>query len=67
MAPLLTFVVGGALLIWLIVVILFVGYSNEPPLQAVYMALGVAITVSAVGWARNGGLVGLHPGTAHPI
>ena len=61
-APVAAFIVGVALLIWVAVEIAIIGYSNEPPLQAIYLALGVAITVSAIGWARNGGLVGLHPG-----
>lgn len=39
--------VGAALLIWLAVEILVVGYQPEPPFQAVYAALGVAIMVAA--------------------
>ena len=54
-APLLTFVVGGALLIWLIVEILFVGYSNDPPLQAWYLGLGIVISLVGVGWMRHVG------------
>ena len=52
-APLLTFVVGGALLIWLIVEIVFVGYSNDPPLQAGYLGLGIVISLVGVGWMRR--------------
>lgn len=40
-------VVGAALLAWLAVEILVVGYQPEPPFQAVYAALGVAIIVVA--------------------
>ena len=47
------FVVGVALLIWVAVEIAIIGYSNEPPLQAVYLTLGVAITLGAVGWATG--------------
>jgi len=54
-APLLTFVVGGALLIWLIVEIVFVGYSNDPPLQAWYLGLGIVISLVGVGWMRRVG------------
>jgi hypothetical protein len=54
-APMLTFAVGGALLIWLIVEIVIVGYSNEPPLQAWYLGLGVVISLVGVGWMRRVG------------
>jgi hypothetical protein len=54
-APLLTFVVGGALFIWLIVEILFVGYSTNPPLQAGYLGLGIVISLVGVGWMRRVG------------
>ena len=56
-----------ALLIWVAVEIAIIGYSNEPPLQAIYLTLGAAITVGAIGWVRKVGLAGLHPGTAQPI
>lgn len=56
LAPLLTIVVGLALLIWLVVEIVIVGYSNEPPLQALYLALGVAITAIGVRWMHDAGL-----------
>lgn len=62
MAPFLMSAVGGALLIWLIVQIGIVGYSDDPPLQAGYLGLGVVILLVGVGWmrrvARPG--VGLH-------
>jgi hypothetical protein len=54
-APLLTFAVGGALLIWLIVEIVVVGYSNDPPLQAAYLGLGLVILLVGAGWMRNVG------------
>ena len=54
-ALLLTFAVGGALLIWLIVEIVIVGYSNDPPLQAWYLGLGVVISLVGVGWMRRVG------------
>jgi len=43
-------VVGVALLIWVMVEIGIIGYSNEPPLQATYLLLGIAITVVALAW-----------------
>ncbi len=49
-APFLALMVGGALLIWLVVEILIVGYSDHPPLQAVYLGLGVVITLLAACW-----------------
>src|SRR3954453_8296239 len=49
-APLAAVVVGTALLIWVAVEIAIIGYSNEPPLQAFYLVLGVAITVVALSW-----------------
>jgi hypothetical protein len=51
-APLLTIAIGCALLIWLIVEIVIVGFSNDPPLQACYLGLGVAISLVGVGWMR---------------
>jgi hypothetical protein len=50
LAPFAAFVVGGALLIWIGVEIAIIGYSNEPPLQAIYLAMGIAITVAALIW-----------------
>jgi hypothetical protein len=66
-APVAAFIVGVALLIWVAVEIAIIGYSNEPPLQAIYLTLGAAITLGAIGWVRNVGLAGLHPRTAQPI
>ena len=56
LAPFAAFVVGAALLIWVAVEIAIIGYSNEPPLQAIYLVMGVAITVVALGWLAETGL-----------
>jgi hypothetical protein len=50
LAPLAAAVVGAALLIWVAVEIAIIGYSNEPPLQAIYLALGTVMTAVALGW-----------------
>jgi hypothetical protein len=50
LAPTAAFVVGVGLLIWVAVEVAIIGYSNEPPLQAVYAVLGVAIVVIAARW-----------------
>lgn len=39
--------VGAALVIWILVEVLMIGYQARPPLQAVYGALGVAILLLA--------------------
>jgi hypothetical protein len=59
LAPIAAFVVGIALLIWVAVEIGIIGYSNEPPLQAIYLVMGAAITVIAVGWLAEVGLPAL--------
>jgi len=51
--PLLAVAVGAALLVWLAVEIAIVGYSNKPPLQALYLALAVAILLVGVAWWRT--------------
>ena len=66
-APVAAFIVGVALLIWVAVEIAIIGYSNEPPLQAIYLTLGAAITLGAIGWVRDVGLAEVHPRTAQPI
>ncbi len=53
LAPLLAGVTGAALLVWLAVQIAIIGYSNHPPLQACYLALGVALTTVGVTWVRE--------------
>jgi hypothetical protein len=50
LAPVAALVVGAALLIWIAVEIAIVGYSNEPPLQAIYLVLGALISAVALGW-----------------
>ena len=49
LASVATFVVGSALLIWVAVEIAIIGYSNQPPLQAIYLVLALAILVAALG------------------
>jgi len=53
LAPFLTCAVGGALLVWLAVEIAIVGYSNQPPLQALYLALGTVILLVGLGWLKQ--------------
>jgi hypothetical protein len=55
-APLAAFVVGVALLIWVAVEVAIIGYSSQPPLQAIYLVLGAVITIVALGWLAEGGL-----------
>ena len=52
LAPATTTVVGVVLLIWIAVEIAIIGYSNDPPLQAIYLLLGAVITVVGLGWLR---------------
>ena len=66
-APVAALVVGVALLIWVAVEIAIIGYSNQPPLQAIYLTLGAAITLGAIGWVRDVGLAEVPPRTAQPI
>jgi hypothetical protein len=56
LAPTAAFVVGVGLLIWVAVEVVIIGYSNEPPLQAIYAILGVAIVLVAFRWLLNAGL-----------
>jgi hypothetical protein len=53
LAPWLALAVGGALVVWIAVEIAIVGYSNHPPLQLIYLGLGVVITLVAVAWIRE--------------
>ena len=59
-APVAAFVVGAGLLIWVAVEVAIIGYSNEPPLQAIYGILGVAILLVAVRWQWKVGSPKLH-------
>ena len=61
-APLAAIGTGLALLIWLAVEIVIVGYTNNPPLQPFYLLLGTAITVVGLGWLAEVGLSGLRGG-----
>jgi hypothetical protein len=54
-APFLALAVGAALLFWLISEIAIVGYSNHPPLQGVYLGLGVVMVLVAIAWIRQPG------------
>lgn len=60
LAPLAVVVVGVALLIWIMVEVTIVGYSNDPPLQPIYFLMGVAITLVGLGWLRAVGPAALH-------
>jgi len=50
LAPLAAGVVGLALLIWMGVEISIVGFSDNPPLQPIYIVLGVAIFWVGLAW-----------------
>lgn len=52
-APLATLGVGVALLVWIVVEISMVGYTNSPPLQAVYLALGILIAARGASRTRR--------------
>jgi len=56
LAPTAAFVVGCGLLIWVAVEVAIIGYSNEPPLQAIYGILGVVIVLVAFRWLLDVGL-----------
>jgi hypothetical protein len=58
------FVIGTALVTWVAVEVAIIGYTNEPPLQAIYLALGIVIGVAAVRWQLDLGLPTLHRTTA---
>jgi len=53
LAPFLTVATGGALIIWLLVEIAIVGYTNHPPLQAVYLGLGIVMALVGGAWRRS--------------
>lgn len=54
-APLLTLGVGTGLLIWLAVQIAIIGYSSNPPLQPIYLGLGIAIVLVGLAWLLRSG------------
>jgi hypothetical protein len=63
LAPVAAFVVGAGLLVWVAVEIAIIGYSNEPPLQAIYGILSVAIILVAIRWLLDIGLPPMHRDT----
>ncbi|MEO6602269.1 MAG: hypothetical protein ABIQ16_20475 [Polyangiaceae bacterium] len=56
-APFLTLAVGIALLGWMTVEIYLIGYSSTPPLQPIYIGLGLAITGVGIAWLWRTGPV----------
>jgi hypothetical protein len=60
LAPAAEFVVGAALVTWVGVEVAIIGYSDEPPLQAIYLGLGVAILLGAIRWLWDAGLPRWH-------
>jgi hypothetical protein len=56
LAPAAAFVVGAGLLIWVATEVAIIGYSSEPPLQAIYGILDVAIVLVAFRWLLDAGL-----------
>ena len=50
-----TVAVGGALLIWLLVEFAVIGYTSDPPVQPVYLALGLLITIIGAAWMLRTG------------
>lgn len=55
LAPMAAVATGCALLIWMSVEIVVVGYSSSPPLQPAYLVLGVALLGLGLSWWRKGG------------
>jgi NO-binding membrane sensor protein with MHYT domain len=42
------FVLGGALIIWIVVEIIMIGYQPQPPLQLIYGIIGLMILFAAL-------------------
>jgi hypothetical protein len=61
LAPVCALVVGIALTGWVAAEVAIIGYSNEPPLQAIYGILGVAISLVGIRWLSAAGLRGSTP------
>ncbi len=55
-APLLTLGVAAELLIWLAVEIWIVGYTSSPPLQAIYIGVGLSLGLIGFALVRRGAL-----------
>ena len=54
LAPLMAVAVGGGLLVWLAVQIVIIGFSTSPPLQPIYLVLGLVIVAVGVTWELEG-------------
>ena len=54
-APLLTFGSGLALLIWITVEVAVIGFAWLPPLQPIYIVMGIAIAAVGLSWRRSTG------------
>ena len=52
LAPFTTWVLGVALLVWMLVEIAIVGYSSNPPLQPLYLGVSLALVGLGLGWQR---------------
>ena len=50
LAPMLTVLVGFALLAWLAVQIAIIGFATSPPLQPIYLVTGATIVVVGLSW-----------------
>jgi hypothetical protein len=53
LAPWAALLSGLGLLIWLAVEIAIVGYTSNPPLQPIYLVLGLAIAAAASSWLTS--------------
>ncbi|MEA2576704.1 MAG: hypothetical protein QOD78_292 [Chloroflexota bacterium] len=67
LAPVAAFIVGAGLLVWVAVEVAIIGYSNEPPLQAIYGILGAVILLVAIRWLLDVGLPQMHRNIATHI
>jgi len=52
-APQLTFASGVALLIWIAVEVAIIGFAWVPPLQPIYIVMGLAIGAVGLTWWRK--------------
>jgi hypothetical protein len=58
LGPVAAVVTGMALLAWLAVEIAIIGYTSEPPLQPIYLGLGVAVVAVGLAWQVRSARVG---------